>query len=227
MLRPRKHPLIDGPVVVGDGRRLRRWQIGCVAFAALSLALLAAWPSAPTASSDIPDEVWWRRLISSIALQRLVQNVNISANDEMRQRLAQLEAERVSLTERLAEAERLIKTDRSRQRLGQVVAQRKGKEIGFEILLRTPPGAGAGDRLLVDVMAVRNPPSGALPGNGKSGQLTLDIDRSSRLTVRSPKVAETLQGRLTSGASHLLVLLAPAGDASQTEALLVPVNGSK
>lgn len=223
MLRPRKDPLIDGPVTVGDGRRLRRWQIGCVAFAALSVALLAAWPSGPTASSEIPDEVWWRRLISSIALQRLVQNVNISANDEMRQRLAQLETERVSLTERLAEAERLIKTDRSRQRLGQVVAQRKGKEIGFEILLRTPPGATAGDRVLVDVMAVRNPTH----GSGKTGPLSLDIERSSRLTVRSPKVAETLQGRLTSGASHLLVLLAPAGDTSQTEALLVPVNGSK
>jgi len=223
MLRPRKDPLIDGPVTVGDGRRLRRWQIGCVAFAALSVALLAAWPSGPTASSEIPDEVWWRRLISSIALQRLVQNVNISANDEMRQRLAQLETERVSLTERLAEAERLIKTDRSRQRLGQVVAQRKGKEIGFEILLRTPPGGSPGDRVLVDVMAVRNPS----PGSGKTGPLSLDIERSSRLTVRSPKVAETLQGRLTSGASHLLVLLAPAGDTSQTEALLVPVNGSK
>lgn len=223
MLRPRKDPLIDGPVTVGDGRRLRRWQIGCVAFAALSVALLAAWPSGPTASSEIPDEVWWRRLISSIALQRLVQNVNISANDEMRQRLAQLETERVSLTERLAEAERLIKTDRSRQRLGQVVAQRKGKEIGFEILLRTPPGGSPGDRVLVDVMAVRNP----APGSGKTGPLSLDIERSSRLTVRSPKVAETLQGRLTSGASHLLVLLAPAGDTSQTEALLVPVNGSK
>jgi len=223
MLRPRKDPLIDGPVTVGDGRRLRRWQIGCVAFAALSVALLAAWPSGPTASSEIPDEVWWRRLISSIALQRLVQNVNISANDEMRQRLAQLETERVSLTERLAEAERLIKTDRSRQRLGQVVAQRKGKEIGFEILLRTPPGGSPGDRVLVDVMAVRNP----APGSGKTGPLSLDIERLSRLTVRSPKVAETLQGRLTSGASHLLVLLAPAGDTSQTEALLVPVNGSK
>jgi len=223
MLRPRKDPLIDGPVTVGDGRRLRRWQIGCVAFAALSVALLAAWPSGPTASSEIPDEVWWRRLISSIALQRLVQNVNISANDEMRQRLAQLETERVSLTERLAEAERLIKTDRSRQRLGQVVAQRKGKEIGFEILLRTPPGGSPGDRVLVDVMAVRNP----APGSDKTGPLSLDIERLSRLTVRSPKVAETLQGRLTSGASHLLVLLAPAGDTSQTEALLVPVNGSK
>ena len=225
MLRPRKHPLIDGPVVVGDGRRLRRWQIGCVALAALSLALLASWPSATSTSTDIPDEVWWRRLISSIALQRLVQNVNISANDEMRQRLATLEAERVSLTERLAEAERLIKTDRSRQRLGQVVAQRKGKEIGFEILLRTPPGANAGDRVLVDVMAVRTPLSAAT--SGKGGPLAFDVDRSSRLTVRSPKVAETLQGRLTSSASHLLVLLAPAGDASQTEALLVPVNGSK
>ena len=223
MLRPRKHPLIDGPLVVGDARRLRRWQIGCVAFAALSLALLASWPAATSTSSEIPDEVWWRRLISSIALQRLVQNVNISANDEMRQRLAQLETERVSLTERLAEAERLIKTDRSRQRLGQVVAQRKGKEIGFEILLRTPPGGSPGDRVLVDVMAVRNP----APGSGKTGPLSLDIERSSRLTVRSPKVAETLQGRLTSGASHLLVLLAPAGDTSQTEALLVPVNGSK
>jgi len=223
MLRPRKHPLIDGPVVVGDSRRLRRWQVGCIGFALLSVALLAAWPSGPTASADIPDEVWWRRLISSIALQRLVQSVNISANDEMRQRLAQLEAERVSLTERLAEAERLIKTDRSRQRLGQVVAKRKGKEIGFEVLLRTPPGASAGERVLVDVMAVRGPM--ATPAKG--GPLSLDIDRSSRLTVRSPKVAETLQGRLASGATHLLVLLTPAGDASQTEALLVPVNGDK
>ncbi len=223
MLRPRKHPLIDGPVVVGDGRRLRRWQIGCIAFAALSVALLAAWPSGPAASSDIPDEVWWRRLISSIALQRLVQNVNISANDEMRQRLAQLEAERVLLTDRLAEAEQLIKADRSRQRLGQVVAKRKGKEIGFEILLRTPPGTSAGDRVLVDVMAVRDPAASSTKG----GPLSFDIDRASRLTVRSPKVAETLQGRLASGASHLLVLLAPAGDTSQTEALLVPVNGDK
>ncbi|MCF8192192.1 MAG: hypothetical protein K9J04_04940 [Burkholderiales bacterium] len=223
MLRPRKHPLIDGPVVVGDGRRLRRWQIGCIAFAALSIALLAAWPSGPAASSDIPDEVWWRRLISSIALQRLVQNVNISANDEMRQRLAQLEAERVSLADRLAEAEQLIKADRSRQRLGQVVARRKGKEIGFEILLRTPPGERVGERVLVDVMAVRGP----VAAPAKGGPLSLDIDRASRLTVRSPKVAETLQGRLASGASHLLVLLATAGNTSQTEALLVPVNGDK
>jgi hypothetical protein len=211
-------------VVASNVRRLRRWQIGCLAFATLSVALLAAWPSGPTASSEIPDEVWWRRLISSIALQRLVQNVNISANDEMRQRLAQLEAERVSLTERLTEAERLIKTDRSRQRLGQVVAQRKGKDIGFEILLRTPPGASAGERLMLDVMAIRNPTGN--PATSKPGPLSLDVDRSSRLTVRSPKVAETLQGRLTSGASHLLVLVTPAGDAAQTEALLVPVNGS-
>ena len=224
MLRPLKNPLIDGPVVASNVRRLRRWQIGCLAFAALSVALLAAWPSGPTASSEIPDEVWWRRLISSIALQRLVQNVNISANDEMRQRLAQLEAERVSLTERLTEAERLIKTDRSRQRLGQVVAQRKGRDIGFEILLRTPPGGSPGDRVLVDVMAIRNPTGN--PATSKPGPLSLDVDRSSRLTVRSPKVAETLQGRLTSGASHLLVLVTPAGDAAQTEALLVPVNGS-
>jgi hypothetical protein len=77
--------------------------------------------------------------------------------------------------------------------------------------------------VLVDVMAVRGP----VAAPAKGGPLSLDIDRASRLTVRSPKVAETLQGRLASGASHLLVLLATAGDTSQTEALLVPVNGDK
>lgn len=224
MLQPRKNPLIDGPVVVSAGRRLRRWQIACAALAALSITLIAGWPSAQAPATEVPDEVWWRRLISSIAIQRLVQNVDVSAAEEMKQRLARLEAERVSLTERLAEADRLLKIDRSQQRLSQVVARRKGNEIGFEILLRTPPGGSPGDRMTLDVMAVRNPVANS---GGRVTSLPLDVDRSTRLAVRSPKVAETIQGRLNSGASHLLVMLSPAGNASQSEALLVPVNGNK
>lgn len=224
MLRPRKNPLIDGPVVASTGQRLRRWQLACLALAGLCLALITAWPSSQTPATDVPDEVWWRRLISSIALKRLVQDVDVSAASEMKQRLAQLEAERVSLSERLAEADRLLKIDRSQQRLSQVVARRKGSEISFEILLRKPPGGSPGDRLALDVMAIRNPVTSS---GGKVATLPLDVDRSTRLAVRSPKVAETLQGRLSSGASHLLVVLSPAGNPSQTEALLVPVNGNK
>jgi len=224
VLRPRKNPLIDGPVVVSNGQRLRRWQLACLGLALLAAALLASWPSAPPPAGDaVPDEVWWRHLVSSIAIQRLVQTVDVSAAGEMKHRLAELEAERVSLSERLAEAERLLKIDRSQQRLSQVVARRKGKEIGFEILLRTPPGGSPGDRLTLDVLAVRAP---AATG-GRSNTLPLDVDRSTRLAVRSPKVAETIQGRLASGASHLMVMLSPAGNASQTEALLVPVKGDK
>ncbi|NBU59902.1 MAG: hypothetical protein EBS23_09140 [Betaproteobacteria bacterium] len=225
MLRPRKNPLIDGPVIVGDGQRLRRWQAACIVLAALSAALVVGWPSTPTSNGQaVPDEVWWRRLISSIAIQRLAQSVDVSAAGEMKQRLAQLEAERVTLSERLAEAERLLKIDRSQQRLSQVVAQRKGKEIGFEVLLRAPSGSSPGERLTLDIMAVRNP---VASNNSRIAALPLDIDRSTRLGVRSPKVAETIQGRLYSGASHLLVMLSSTTNASQTEALLVPVNGNK
>lgn len=224
MLRPRKNPLIDGPLVVNASRRLRRWQVACIAFACVCGVLMVSWPSQKNFGADIPDEVWWRHLISSIALKQLLQNVDNSASHEMKQRLAQLEAERVSLTERLTDAERLLKNDRSRQRLGQVVARRTGGEIGFEILLRSPPGTSPGDRLSVVVMGVRNP-GGA--GEGSRGGVSLDVDKSTRLTVRSPKVAETLQGKLSSGASHLLVMVSPASDASQTEALLVPVTGRK
>lgn len=224
MLRPRKNPLIDGTVIVSDRRRLRRWQWSTVALAGALLALVAAWPSPQSQSHAVPDEIWWRRLISTIAFQRLTRDVDASAAGEMKQRLAQLEAERLSLTERLAEADRLLRIDRSQQRLNQVVAQRKGNEITFEILLRTPPGSGAGTRLTLDVIAIQEP---ALPRVGRRmTDLVLQVDRATRLMVNSPKVAETLQGRLPSSASHLLVMLAPGGDTSRAEALLVPVNGS-
>jgi hypothetical protein len=224
MLRPRKDPLIDGPLRVSTGRQLRRWRIASLALAATVVALWLAWPETRQ-GKEVPDEVWWRRLVSSIAMQRFVRDVDASAAEEMKQRITRLEAERMSLAERLAEADKVLKIDRSQQRLSQVVARQEGSEIAFEVLLRTPTGETPGTRLSIDVSAIRNPQPD--PSVARASTLTLDVERQTRMAVTSPRVAETFQGRLAATASHLLVMVSVAGNASQTEALLVPVNGNK
>ncbi|MBU3694324.1 MAG: hypothetical protein FGM40_05780 [Rhodocyclaceae bacterium] len=223
MLQPRKDPLIDGPVTVGTARRLRRWQVGCVGLAVVVAGLIASWPSSHAVANEVADEVWWRRLISSIVLKRLAHDVDTSAVVELKQRIAQLEAERISLSERIAEADKLIQIDRSGQRLVQVVAHREGKDISFEVLVRNP-GESTNNRLLsVEVVAIRNPaPSASV---ARASTLAFEVDRTTRLAVRSPRVAETFQGRLTSSASHLLVMVTPADGVAETEAVLVPVTG--
>lgn len=223
MLRPRRNPLIDGRLTVGTTGQIRRWQLACLGFALVVAGLVAAWPSPNPASSEVSDEVWWRRLISSVVLKRLGQDVDTSALGELKQRVAQLEAERVSLTERIAEADKLIKADLSGQRLGKVVARRDGKDISFEILLRNPSGDSAQTALSIDVMAIRSPANG--PSIARSSTMAIEVDRATRLAVRSPRVAETFQGRLTSGASHLLVMVTPVDGAEQAEAVVVPVAG--
>lgn len=156
-------------------------------------------------------------------MERLVQDVDASAAGELRQRLAQLEGERVALGKRLAEAERLISVDRSRQRLAQLVARREGGDIVFEALLRAPPDSKPGTRLVIEVLAVRN--AGAVSaGLAHRGPFSFEVDRSKNIEVDAPKVADTIQGRLTSDAQHLLLLLRPVGSPSDTEALLLPVN---
>jgi len=224
MLRPRKNPLVDGPLLVGSPSRLRRWRLISLLLGGIVIALVFSWPKPQPGKDEVPDEVWWRRLVSHIALQRLVKNVDASAVEEMRQKLAQSEAERVSLSERLAEAGKLLEIDRSKQRLSQVVARKDAREITFEILLRTPNGESPGTRLSIEVMAIKDPASGM--SATRTSTLALDVVRSTRLAVVAPKVAETLQGRIPSGASHLLVMLTPAGNATQTEALMVPVKGN-
>jgi hypothetical protein len=224
MLRPRKNPLVDGPLLVGSPSRLRLWRLISLLLGGVVIALVFFWPKMQASKNEIPDEVWWRRLVSRIALQRLVKNVDASAVDEMRQKLAQSEAERVSLSERLAEAGKMLEIDRSKQRLSQVVARKDGGAITFELLLRTPNGESPGTRLSIQVMAINDPSSGK--SSTRTSTLALDVVRSTRLAVAAPKVAETLQGRIPSGASHLLVMLTPAGDTTQTEALMVPVEGN-
>jgi len=225
MLRPRRNPLIDGPVVVNAAQRLWRWRIATAVSVIMVFALLAAWPTTQPNPDTIPDEVWWRRLISNVAAKRLAKEVDTSAADQMKQRVAQLEADRISLSDRLAEAEKLLDVDRSQQRLRQVVARRDGAEIAFEILLGTPRGGIPGARLSVTVVALNDVPA-AMPVN-RSDPLALNVDRSTRLSVLSPRVAETLQGRLASNAPYLLVMLSPADTDKQTEALLVPVDPSR
>lgn len=221
MLRPRKNSLIDGPVVVSGARSLRQWRLALAVLLVVVVALAFAWPSSQPQTRKLPDEVWWRLLISNIAAKRLVHDVDSSAADQMKQRVSELESERIALTERLSEANQLLNVDRSQQRVFQVVARQVGGDIAYEILLRTPPGSDPGIRLSISVMAINNPSATAI---NRSNTLALDIPRSTQLAVPSPKVAETLQGRLRSDASHLLVMLSPVGDASETEALLVPVN---
>jgi len=223
MLRPRRHPLIDGRLTVSTLGQVRRWQLACLALVLVVVGLVAAWPSPGGEGSEVSDEVWWRRLISSVVLKRLGQDVDASALGELRQRVAQLEAERIALTERLAEADKLIKTDVSAQRLGKVVARRDGRDISFEILLRNPGGESEQVALSVDVMAIRTPAGGA--SIARAGTLPIEVDRATRLAVKSPRVAETFQGRLPSAASHLLVMVTPVDGAERAEAVVVPVSG--
>ncbi len=58
----------------------------------------------------------------------------------------------------------------------------------------------------------------------KANPLMLESEKSTRLMLSEPKVAETLQGRLPSTASHVLVILTPVGESSQTEAIIAPVS---
>jgi len=222
MLQPRKNPLIDGPVTVAAGISLRRWRLIAALLALAVLGLLLAWPASQPVSSEVSDEVWWRRLVSRIALQRLVQRVDASAVEEMKQRVSTLEAERVSLTERLADSEKLLNTDRSGRRLSQVVLRRDGNDVVFEILVKSLPGSTVKNRLLVDIAPIRMPDMEKF--SPKANPLMLESEKSTRLMLSEPKVAETLQGRLPSTASHVLVILTPVGESSQTEAIIAPVS---
>jgi hypothetical protein len=75
---------------------------------------------------------------------------------------------------------------------------------------------------LVDIAPIRMPDMEKV--SPKANPLMLESEKSTRLMLSEPKVAETLQGRLPSTASHVLVILTPVGESSQTEAIIAPVS---
>lgn len=223
MLRPRKNPLVDGPLIVTPRRHLHAWRWAAAALASILVLGLLLWPR-PNGRSDLPNEVWWRQLVSTLAFRQFTQSVNLTTHEELKQRLAQVESERHSLAERLVDAERIVRDDQLGQRLRQVVARRKGRDIAYEILVRTPEGAAPG-RLSIEVAAIDLPDPG--PSGIQPPTHTLPVGQVAKRDVAAPKVAETFQGALTSAASHVLVVVRPHGKPALAEAAIVPVSGER
>ncbi|MCS6765413.1 MAG: hypothetical protein MO847_02820 [Candidatus Protistobacter heckmanni] len=232
MLRPRKHPLIDQPLIAASSSTFRRlrWTLRTVVLVALLAGGAWFW-LVQNSGDEIYIDSWWRNALSDLVSRQFRENISEAKDSRMGERVKAFETERAEMQAKLQSLDKLVQASKMDGWLRQFSAKREtDNEISYELLLSNPhPGQA--------------PPSGGKAASQNIVVLVRGIDRfdlnspetgvtQSALRFKTvkhelgaPRVAETLRGRVGSkAASFLIATVIPFDNPALTEVRIIPVG---
>ncbi|MCS6763281.1 MAG: hypothetical protein MO853_03970 [Candidatus Protistobacter heckmanni] len=143
MLRPRKLPLIDQPLIAALSsifRRLR-WTLRTVVLVALLAGGAWFW-LVQNSGDEIYTDFWWRNALSDLVSRQFHENISEAKDSRMGERIKAFETERAEMQAKLQSLDKLVHVSKMDGWLRQFSAKREtDNEISYELLLSNPhPG---------------------------------------------------------------------------------------